>query len=154
MTTEDEALYRNVGRLTRQLHDALRELGYDRELGDAVGTLPDARDRLSYVSRLTGEAAEHMAAELRWSVARGIWGWFDDDIAFTQDWGFDLASITVPVHLWQGSDDLMVPFAHGRWLAAQLPGAHARLDAGEGHLSLIAHIDEGMAALRDALQGR
>ena len=58
MTTEDEALYRNVGRLTRQLHDALRELGYDRELGDAVGTLPDARDRLSYVSRLTGEAAE------------------------------------------------------------------------------------------------
>lgn len=58
MTTQDEALYRNVGRLTRQLHEALRELGYDRALGDAVGSLPDARDRLSYISRLTGEAAE------------------------------------------------------------------------------------------------
>jgi len=55
---EDDALYVNVGRLTRQLHDALRELGYDRDLESAVGSLPDARSRLSYISRLTGEAAE------------------------------------------------------------------------------------------------
>lgn len=55
---EDDALYANVGRLTRQLHDALRELGYDRDLESAVGSLPDARSRLSYISRLTGEAAE------------------------------------------------------------------------------------------------
>ncbi len=56
--TQDDEFYRNVGRLTRQLHDALRELGYDRPLESAVGSLPDARDRLSYVTRLTGEAAE------------------------------------------------------------------------------------------------
>ena len=55
---DDDALYVNVGRLTRQLHDALRELGYDRDLESAVGSLPDARSRLSYISRLTGEAAE------------------------------------------------------------------------------------------------
>lgn len=55
---EDDALYLHVGRLTRQLHDALRELGYDRDLESAVGSLPDARSRLSYISRLTGEAAE------------------------------------------------------------------------------------------------
>jgi chemotaxis protein CheZ len=54
----DEDLYRHVGKLTRQLHDALRELGYDRQLESAVGSLPDARNRLSYVSRLTGQAAE------------------------------------------------------------------------------------------------
>lgn len=118
------------------------------QVNDALDSLLPPVDK----AHLTGEAAEHMAAELRWSVARGIWGWFDDDIAFTRGWGFDLASITVPVHLWQGSDDLMVPFAHGQWLAAHLPGARARLDAGEGHLSLIAHIDEGMAALGDALR--
>jgi chemotaxis protein CheZ len=55
---DDEALYRHVGRLTRQLHDALRELGYDRQLESAVGSLPETRDRLSYVSPLTGQAAE------------------------------------------------------------------------------------------------
>jgi len=56
--SESDELYRNVGRLTRQLHDALRELGYERQLESAVGSLPDARNRLSYVSRLTGQAAE------------------------------------------------------------------------------------------------
>jgi chemotaxis protein CheZ len=47
-----------VGELTRTLHDALRELGYDREIADAVGTLPDAQARLSYIADLTGKAAE------------------------------------------------------------------------------------------------
>ncbi len=38
--------------------------------------------------------------------------------------------------LWQGSEDLMVPFGHGRWLAAHLPGASVHLEMGEGHLSI------------------
>jgi chemotaxis protein CheZ len=44
--------------LTRKLHDALRELGYDHQLEDTVGSLPDARARLSYIADLTGKAAE------------------------------------------------------------------------------------------------
>ncbi|CAN5151433.1 protein phosphatase CheZ [soil metagenome] len=47
-----------VGALTRTLHDALRELGYDRHIAEAVGTLPDAQARLSYIADLTGNAAE------------------------------------------------------------------------------------------------
>jgi chemotaxis protein CheZ len=47
-----------VGHLTRQLHDTLAELGYDRHLQDAaVAELPDARQRIAYVVTLTEQAA-------------------------------------------------------------------------------------------------
>lgn len=51
-------VYRFIGLLTRQLHDSLNELGYADQLRGTVNSLPDAKSRLSYISRLTGEAAE------------------------------------------------------------------------------------------------
>jgi pimeloyl-ACP methyl ester carboxylesterase len=63
-------------------------------------------------------------------------GWLDDDLAFVKGWGFELGEIAVPTVIWQGSQDLMVPFGHGQWLSAQLPNASAHLVAGEGHLSV------------------
>lgn len=54
----DDGMYHRLGHLTRMLHDALRELGYDQELSDVRANLPDARDRLSYIAKMTGDAAE------------------------------------------------------------------------------------------------
>lgn len=95
-------------------------------------------DLLSEVDRavLTGEYADHLAGAVGEGLAPGIDGWFDDDMAFMRGWGFELASIQVPVSVWQGVEDRFVPFSHGEWLAAQVPGARARLRAEEGHLSL------------------
>jgi chemotaxis protein CheZ len=53
-----DEVYQRIGLLTRTLHDALRELGYDKELAGTREQLPDARDRLAYIARVTGEAAE------------------------------------------------------------------------------------------------
>jgi chemotaxis protein CheZ len=53
-----EDIYHRIGHLTRTLHDAMRELGYQESLADARDNLPDARDRLAYIARLTGDAAE------------------------------------------------------------------------------------------------
>lgn len=114
---------------------------------DAMASLLPEVDR----AFLTGESADRMAETFRWAVASGIWGWFDDDIAFVQPWGFDFDAIKVPVQIWQGSDDLMVPFAHGEWLAAHVPGATATLVQGEGHLSMVGRINEGMQELRENL---
>lgn len=50
-------VFARIGALTRNLHDALRQLGYDKTVGDAVNALPDARDRLDYIASLTGKAA-------------------------------------------------------------------------------------------------
>jgi pimeloyl-ACP methyl ester carboxylesterase len=103
------------------------------DLWEALGGLVSPVD----VQALTGAFAEHAIAMLHESVSTGIWGWFDDDMAFVRPWGFDVASIAVPVTVWQGAQDRMVPFAHGRWLAANVAGAKARLLDDEGHLSLI-----------------
>jgi chemotaxis protein CheZ len=46
-----------IGHLTRKLHDALRELGYDRALQEAAHAIPDARERLAYVATMTEQAA-------------------------------------------------------------------------------------------------
>ncbi|HTT10248.1 MAG TPA: protein phosphatase CheZ [Burkholderiaceae bacterium] len=51
-------IYHRIGNLTRVLHDALRELGYDKDLAATREHLPHARDRLAYIARVTGEAAE------------------------------------------------------------------------------------------------
>ncbi|MEO8424242.1 MAG: alpha/beta fold hydrolase [Actinomycetota bacterium] len=103
------------------------------DLADALGGLVSPVD----VAALTGEFAEHATAMLHQAISTGIWGWFDDDIAFVHPWGFELADIRVPVTVWQGAQDRMVPFAHGEWLAAHVAGAKARLLDDEGHLSLI-----------------
>ena len=85
---------------------------------------------------LTGEFGEDLAASFHEAMRTGVEGWLEDDLAFAGSWGFELAEISVPTMIWQGSADLMVPFAHGRWLASQLPGASAHLEEGEGHLSV------------------
>jgi chemotaxis protein CheZ len=51
-------MFQQLGAITRQLHDALKELGFADKLKGSVEQLPDAQSRLSYIARLTGEAAE------------------------------------------------------------------------------------------------
>jgi pimeloyl-ACP methyl ester carboxylesterase len=102
------------------------------EVAAALGDVVSPVD----VAALTGDFAEYLAASVRKALSNGIWGWHDDDLAFVRPWGFQLASIRVPVFVWQGGQDRMVPFAHGEWLVAHVPGAGARLLPDEGHLSI------------------
>ena len=56
---QDEMLNR-IGQMTRSLHDSLRGLGFDKLLEKAANEIPDARDRLQYVARMTEQAAERV----------------------------------------------------------------------------------------------
>ncbi len=105
---------------------------------DAEGVIAGMQSLLPDVDRavLTDEFGADLAANLREGVRTGVDGWLDDDLAFAAPWGFELAEIAVPTFVWQGSADLMVPFAHGEWLAANIPGVTAHLERGEGHLSV------------------
>jgi pimeloyl-ACP methyl ester carboxylesterase len=106
------------------------------QVADQLGGLIDHVDR----GALTGELAASLARMLRHAVSTGTDGWFDDDLAFVKPWGFDLDQITVPVSIWQGAHDKMVPFAHGEWLAAHIANARVHLYDDEGHLSLAGQL--------------
>jgi pimeloyl-ACP methyl ester carboxylesterase len=103
------------------------------ELAGAFGDLVDDVDRAA----LAGEAADELAAQIREGLRPGVLGWLDDDLAFVRAWGFDLSAIEVPVTVWQGGHDRMVPQPHGPWLAGHVAGAQARFDDGHGHISLL-----------------
>lgn len=85
---------------------------------------------------LTGDVAAEAWASFAHGLSRGVDGWVDDDLAFVRPWGFAVADVRVPVDLWQGGQDLMVPPAHGDWLAAHVPGVRAHLLEHDGHLTL------------------
>ncbi len=51
-------VHQRLGTLTRQLHDSLNGLGLTEQVKSWAGEIPDAKSRLTYIARLTGEAAE------------------------------------------------------------------------------------------------
>ncbi len=102
------------------------------EIIEAFGGLIGDADKKA----LNDGAAEGVAKSYRQSIEAGYYGWMDDDLAFVEPWGFDIASITKPVELWQGNDDFMVPHAHGYWLEKNIPTAKLHFVPGEGHISL------------------
>lgn len=112
--------------------DELLAAGAD-ELVAVMATLLGPADR----AVLTGEFADYMLEASGHGLSAGIDGWLDDDLAFATPWGFELSSIDRPVLLLQGEDDRFVPASHGRWLADRIPGVDARIDASDGHLTLI-----------------
>ena len=57
-TIPTDEVHQRIGVLTRQLHDSLAGLGLADKVKTWAGELPDAKSRLSYIARLTGEAAE------------------------------------------------------------------------------------------------
>lgn len=105
---------------------------------DAAGLIAGMSTVLPEADRavLGDEYGEDLAANFAEALRTGVDGWLDDDLAFTTPWGFAPQEIAVPTFVWQGGADLMVPAAHGRWLAEHLPAATAHLEPGEGHLSL------------------
>ena len=101
---------------------------------------------------MTGALADYMDLCGKDGLAPGAEGWAEDGLAMAEPWGFSVADITVPVLLMHGREDQFVPFGHGQWLAARIPGVQARLLDHDGHLTLTeSRIGEVHAWLLDRL---
>ncbi len=96
-TSHEEVLSR-IGHMTRALHENLRGLGLDKLIEKAASDIPDARDRLDYVARLSEQAAKKVldatdaagpvqdAIETRSAELAGSWQALLDNGASDADW--------------------------------------------------------------------
>jgi pimeloyl-ACP methyl ester carboxylesterase len=118
------------------------------DLSELLKTLLTPTD----AATLTGEFAEYLVYTGREGLAPGSPGWWDDGVAHGGRWGFELSDIRIPVLLMHGRQDQFVPFGHGQWLAARIPGVDARLLDDDGHLTLETNrVGEVHAWLADRL---
>lgn len=84
------------------------------------------RGSWSWLMNITGRALEG-----------GTVGMVDDNLAYAAPWGFDVAEIRRPLLVCHGEQDRVVPAAHGRWIAAQVPDAELRTYPAAGHVSVL-----------------
>lgn len=85
------------------------------------------------------------SAELYRQGGRGM---YDEALVLARRWGFDLADLSVPVYIWHGVGDDVIPLSMARYLARSIPGARVKLYADDGHHLLYRHWPEILAALR------
>jgi pimeloyl-ACP methyl ester carboxylesterase len=117
--------------LERERND-LREISPE-QLVEAWATLLGPAD----VEVLDGRIAAFILESTHQGIDGSLDGWFDDDLAMTRPWGFELGSIEAPALYWHGEQDKFVPYSHGQWLSERIPGVDARLTPDDGHLTLF-----------------
>jgi len=85
---------------------------------------------------------------VRPAIAAGPAAAIEDDLGSVAPWDFDPADITTPVLIVHGDADRMVPVAHGRWLAAAIPGAELWVRPDAGHLTVMDAAQDALDWLR------
>jgi pimeloyl-ACP methyl ester carboxylesterase len=113
-----------IGREFRR--DSVKSLAqYAQELSEP--------DKAAFAQPDIVEMFTKMVVETFRAGARGV-TW--ETVLLTRPWGFALQDISIPVYLWQGEADNIVPPAQGRYLAQNIPQCQSKFYPNEGHISL------------------
>jgi pimeloyl-ACP methyl ester carboxylesterase len=89
------------------------------------------------------------AAGLKDATRHGPGGVVDDYATLADDWGFAPADVALPVTVFEGTADTLLPRAHATALAEQLPAGRLELVEGAGHFLLHTHLGRVLDALTD-----
>jgi pimeloyl-ACP methyl ester carboxylesterase len=71
----------------------------------------------------------------------------EDYLVCRSHWGFDPGDMRIPVTVWHGQDDRLVPLSHTLTLAAAIPGCAARVEPGGGHFFYSRRLTEIIGSL-------
>ena len=93
------------------------------------------------------EVRAMFAQDYQAAFAQGVRAFSEDLAILAAPWGFAPGAIAVPLALWHGDADRMVPASASRVLAAAIPGAEARFHPGEGHFMVFDRWAEVLAWL-------
>lgn len=101
-------------------------------------------------------APEHLpyfVAAMMESLRQGPRAWALESVLLNQPWTIDLREIRVPVELWHGTLDGLVPMDMVQAFARALPGAQLHELAGDTHLLAFRNIERLMEAVRRPRRG-
>ena len=124
--------YAGLAALTEAAADAVRADPASL-LASLQADMPDPDRRVVADRGIRSMLLETYAEALRTSA----FGWIDDAMAFYSPWGFEPATVTVPVLLWHGASDNLSPASHARWLADRIPSATVVVQAGAAHFGAL-----------------
>ncbi len=82
---------------------------------------------------------EIIAAEMGAALHQGIDAILQEHPLYKRPWGFDLATIQLPVHIWHGLADAQAAPAWSVYLAEHIPLAITHFVPAEGHFSILAN---------------
>ncbi|HWQ93078.1 MAG TPA: alpha/beta hydrolase [Clostridia bacterium] len=109
-----------------------------------VARLPRSDQRCLADPHVHAMLVQNWREALRPGTAGMVW----DGSLYAEPWGFSLAEVRVPVRLWHGLADIIVPPEMGERLAKSLPQCQAFYLSGEGHFSLpLNHMSQILSEL-------
>lgn len=122
--------WRPLGRATARLVQVLEPLG-DQAMDLFLRTMP-AGDRRVFEDP---EVRQVFQQDIVSRSRLGLSAPYFDMILFGQPWGFRLQDIKVPVRLWHGDADTLIPLAHAEHIAQLIPDARGSRSAGRRGIS-------------------
>jgi pimeloyl-ACP methyl ester carboxylesterase len=130
-----EALRPDLPSAAARVAEALSPIARDAQaMLSLIGSGP--ADDAVHKDPVFGPRLHTMASE---AVRQGAGGLAADIVASTiAPWDFDPAAVSVPVELWYGEQDELVPPEHGAWWAGVLSDCNLHVVPDAGHLLPIA----------------
>ena len=116
------------------------ELAFEKLVAD----LPESDKKLL----IRPDIAEMFKKDVAQAFRQGGKGVVSDMDILSQQWGFELDNIKLPVNIWHGSADTIVPISLARFMSENLPQAESHFIEGSGHFMALQYTNEIFSSIK------
>ncbi|MCU0643528.1 MAG: alpha/beta hydrolase [bacterium] len=111
---------------------------FDRAFEALVADLPESDKNLLHQPLI----AEMFKRDVAEAFRQGSKGVVSDMKILSEPWGFSLEEIKLPVHIWHGTADTIVPVQLANFMIERLPNVQPHLIEGAGHFMAVQYTKE------------